>query len=253
MTLSFILFFSCASFFLLITGKQGSAKLFLAFGIIITIALGLGPTSDYFLKLVQTNPHLEKPIWKENNLIILLGSGQSKWDKNDSIYATNIPIVNVVTPQKFGLSRLAEAARLYFNCKNHNKRCVILAVGGDPSESGISEAETLAGLLKQMNIPESEVLTETKSRHTYENALYSKRIINNLNFDNVVLVTSGFHMKRAEICFKLAGLNPILAPADQLRPVYTLYPHTANLYYVNIVLHEMGGIVKAYILNMLNH
>lgn len=243
MTLSFILFFSSAAFLLLIIGKQNSAKWILAFSLLTTTVLGLGQTSDYLLKLLQTNPRLENPIWKEKNLIILLGSGQSKWD-------TGAP---TITPQKFGLSRLVEATRLYFNCKKQNKRCVILSVGGDPSESGISEGETLAALLKQMNIPEEDIMSETKSRHTYENAAYSKTLIQNLNFENIVLVTSGFHMKRAEICFRLVGINPVLAPSDQLRPANTMYPHSTNLYYVNIVLHEMGGIVKAYALNMLNH
>ena len=61
----------------------------------------------------------------------------------------------------------------------------------------------------RLGIPESDILIESKSRNTYENALYTKEFLDqeNLQGQKLLLITSAFHIFRAEKCFKKVGLN----------------------------------------------
>jgi len=53
-------------------------------------------------------------------------------------------------------------------------------------------------------IPESDILTEPNSNNTYENAVYAKKLLEELNMssDRILLMTSAWHMPRAYGCFK---------------------------------------------------
>ena len=205
--------------------------------------LGLGPTAEFALKYLQQDPPLTNPQWKTSNVIILLTGGQTVWQTINQSEAKH------VSPQGLAISRLVEAAHLYLDCKSQGKICSILVTGGDPTSSGESEAAAMANVLKQIGISSADIILETQSRNTFENALYSVPIIKLHNFEYSVLVTAGFHIRRADICFRLNGLITVLAPADQLRPNDTYFPDSLNLSYINLALHEYAGIIKAYIQN----
>jgi uncharacterized SAM-binding protein YcdF (DUF218 family) len=71
--------------------------------------------------------------------------------------------------------RLVYAARLY----QLGKAPVILISGGHEGDSGATDAESVhaAALLAGWGIPASAILTETESVNTYENAVYSKLML----------------------------------------------------------------------------
>jgi len=232
--LLFVLILFIVAFFLHL-GKRSKLSVFvLLLGILITGAGGAGPVTEWSLGLLQPYTAPAKPEWRERNLIIVLGSGQARWS------------ADFVGPQVFGISRTTEAARLYADCKKAGKLCNVIAAGGDPSASGQSEAVTMKALLLQLGVSESDVLTETESRNTYENARNVRKVIEDRKFENQILVTSGFHMKRSELCFRLNGMAVTPAPADFVKAFATVYPHAANLYFNNLVFHEYAGVLKAY-------
>lgn len=208
----------------------------LLLGILITSAAGLGQVTAWALATLQPYTSPLKGEWKDSNLIIVLGSGQARWSKD------------YVSPQVFGISRTTEAARLYLDCKKNGKSCTLITSGGDPSSTGESEAEAMKGLLLKLGVNESDILTETESRNTYENAQFVFKAVADRKFSNYVLVTSGFHMKRSELCFQLNGMTVIPAPADRVQAYNTVYPHVANFYFNNLAAHEYAGILKAYFL-----
>jgi uncharacterized SAM-binding protein YcdF (DUF218 family) len=87
----------------------------------------------------------------------------------------------------------------------------ILITGGSGRLFGAkkSEAGELKELLVMCGIPDSILITEELSRNTYENALFSKPIIEKLNIgNNFLLVTSAFHMRRSVAIFAKLGLHP---------------------------------------------
>ena len=81
--------------------------------------------------------------------------------------------------------------------------------GGDSSE-----AEDMATLMEIMGVPSDALLLEERSLTTYENAVYSKEILERRNIKKIILVTSAAHMPRSLAIFKKQGIDAIPAPAD---------------------------------------
>lgn len=58
-------------------------------------------------------------------------------------------------------------------------------------------------------VPETDILIETKSTNTFENALFSKEILVDAKLENskLLLITSAYHMKRSLLCFAKQNLK----------------------------------------------
>lgn len=108
--------------------------------------------------------------------------------------------------------RLVYAARLY----RLGKAPVILISGGPGSAAGAMDAESVhaAALLNGWGVPSSAILTETESANTYENAVYSKMMLDQHALARVLLVTSAMHMPRALATFRSAGVDATPAATD---------------------------------------
>lgn len=77
------------------------------------------------------------------------------------------------------------------------------------------EATALQQELISSGIPASDIIIETKSRNTFENATYSKEILSQLHLkEPLILITSAMHMPRASAVFKKAGITTIAYPCD---------------------------------------
>jgi uncharacterized SAM-binding protein YcdF (DUF218 family) len=108
--------------------------------------------------------------------------------------------------------RLVHAARLYAL----GKAPIILISGGHGGAAGAMDAESVhaAALLVGWGIPASAILTETESTSTYENAVYSKLMLDQHRLKRVLLVTSAMHMPRALATFRSAGIEATPAATD---------------------------------------
>jgi len=108
--------------------------------------------------------------------------------------------------------RLVYAARLY----ELGKAPTILISGGRGTDTATMDAESVhaAALLGRWGIPTSAILTETESVNTYENAVYSKLMLDQYNLRTVLLVTSALHMPRALATFESAGIEATAAATD---------------------------------------
>jgi uncharacterized SAM-binding protein YcdF (DUF218 family) len=77
------------------------------------------------------------------------------------------------------------------------------------------EAAWVRGELLKFNIPDSLILVEPRSKNTIENAAYSKELLKNTHLSPpYLLVTSAFHMRRALLIFKKAGVPVVPYPAN---------------------------------------
>ena len=81
---------------------------------------------------------------------------------------------------------------------------------------GDSEAKDMAAILELMGIPASAIVLEPKSLNTYQNAAYTKEILQKKGINKILLVTSAMHMPRSLAIFKKQGINAIPAPTDFL-------------------------------------
>ncbi len=70
------------------------------------------------------------------------------------------------------------------------------------------EAEVVRNYLHQLGVPDSVILMDNQSRNTYENAQYSKVLLDSLAPGaSCLLITSAWHMRRAKACFVKAGID----------------------------------------------
>ncbi len=87
----------------------------------------------------------------------------------------------------------------------------VLASGGVTREGGEPEARLMRAVLEgDLGTPVKWL--ETRSRDTAENAAFSRDILQAAGISRVLLVTHGYHMRRAEEAFERAGFVVTPAP-----------------------------------------
>ncbi len=104
------------------------------------------------------------------------------------------------------VSRVDTAAELY-----HADRAPLVIVSGAALEGSVSEAQIMANSLRQHGVPTDAIIQESESFTTYENAVYTARILKEHSIDRVLLVTSALHMPRAMGVFRKQQVNAVPA------------------------------------------
>jgi uncharacterized SAM-binding protein YcdF (DUF218 family) len=137
------------------------------------------------------------------------------------------------------LARLRYAARLA-----RTTGLPILVSGGKPYGGSLPEGEIMAGVLQQdFNTPVKWI--EDRSTTTAENAAQSFAILQPLGHTRVALVTSAWHMPRAERAFHKAGFDVVPAPTaytSRRESKFTDWlPSAEGLYATRVALWEMLG------------
>ncbi|WP_304233241.1 YdcF family protein [Jiulongibacter sediminis] len=103
--------------------------------------------------------------------------------------------------------RLWQTLHLYQKGKIQN----IIITGGDISvlsKKKVTEIDLSKDFLIQNGVPPEHIFLEKKARNTHENAMYVKQLMDEKFPDQeIILITSAFHMKRAAACFKKEGVK----------------------------------------------
>jgi len=82
----------------------------------------------------------------------------------------------------------------------------ILFTGGAAVNQFI-ESEVMKQFAISSGVPSKDVLTETRSINTIQNAFYSNQILQNESVDSIILVTSAYHTLRSKHIFKEYGYH----------------------------------------------
>lgn len=111
-----------------------------------------------------------------------------------------------------GADRIWHAARLY----HAGKAPLIIASGGNvwPHRQRQSEADAMRVVLNAFGVPDAGIVTEDRSRNTRQNAAFTADLVASRGIRRVLLVTSAFHMPRAEAAFKRVGFDVVPAAVD---------------------------------------
>ncbi len=205
-------------------------NLTLTFFVFILSSTGL--VSYTLLDLLQKEDRLKVNDWGQKNAIVLLCGGSVNWLNQ-----------YLILPKVTSYARLHEALRQYLDCRKSKNICKILVTGGNPKDN-VSEAMAMKERLIEIGAPPADLLTEDQSRDTEENAKISSSILKSEEFDRIVLVTSGYHLKRATLWFKAHGVTALTAPADHLQATLTMTPKADQLELLDTVLHEIGGLIE---------
>jgi uncharacterized SAM-binding protein YcdF (DUF218 family) len=145
--------------------------------------------------------------------------------------------------------RLFQTLRLY-KTKRIDK---IIFTGGSGSLEfpECKEGIYVEKYLHEIEIPDSAMLFESESRNTYENAIFTKKLLgDSLLGRNYLLVTSAVHMPRAEAVFKKAGFTNLTAyitnKSSGLRRFtfdHMFLPSTDAALKLQYLLHEWIGFM----------
>jgi uncharacterized SAM-binding protein YcdF (DUF218 family) len=92
---------------------------------------------------------------------------------------------------------------------------MIVSGGSERRFTGLSEAKIAADFL-QHELGVSTVWLEGRSRNTWENAHFSKALLDKKGLSKVVLVTHAYHMRRSAYAFDRAGVEYIPMPTGSL-------------------------------------
>jgi uncharacterized SAM-binding protein YcdF (DUF218 family) len=79
---------------------------------------------------------------------------------------------------------------------------------------GETEAKAADALFQGLGIDKRRLLLEDQARDTYENALYTKKLVNPRAGERWLLITSAAHMPRAMGSFRKAGFEVLPWPVD---------------------------------------
>lgn len=145
--------------------------------------------------------------------------------------------------------RLLQAYRLYRTGKI--KKILISGGSGHYLYPWKKEAKVVKNYLLEIGIPPDDILADTSSRNTYENALYSKKVMEHYpEIDTRLLITSAIHMRRASACFDAVGLNVAkfgtdrIVPSENYNNFETIFvPSINSYYYWHLLVHEWIGYV----------
>ena len=131
---------------------------------------------------------------------------------------------------------------------------LISSGNGNLQVSNFKEAAWAKNILKEFNLSDSTILVEQASRNTFENASFSKRLLEQKHLSPpYLLVTSAWHMRRAQYIFIKEGLNIIPCPSGFVtsNQKFTwgdyIMPDAGVLEGWNIYLKELVGLIVAHI------
>lgn len=146
--------------------------------------------------------HLPSENTPNAEMIVVLGGGTESGDSPRPMTEIN-----------GAGDRVLYAAKLY----RQGAAPLILLSGGNlefSSERNETPAEAMQEILVFMNVPKDVILQQNESENTYEDALLSAQMLEDMDIKEIILVTSALHMPRAKALFENQGVEVIPAPAD---------------------------------------
>lgn len=128
--------------------------------------------------------------------------------------------------------------------------CPIILCGGKVHQDDATPAlaEAMQAFLISQAIPEDQIIVESTSHSTYENAVEAAKLIRERGFKSpILLVTDVTHLARSERCFNKQGIDVVpigcrfKTPRFEWR-YYQFIPNPGAIESVHIVAHEWLGL-----------
>ncbi|WP_428533908.1 YdcF family protein [Rhodopila sp.] len=166
--------------------------------LIALILLGMPIVSNTMLRALEPNLMTTRPADHPPRAIVVLSADETRTDQ-EKLGAR---------PGLLTLDRLRTAAMMH-----RRTGLPILVSGGVPRPGDASVAAVMAQSLQDdFRTPVRWV--EPKSADTWQNARFSADILRADGIDSIYLVTHSWHMRRAILAFRQAGLTVTAAPTD---------------------------------------
>lgn len=211
-------------------------RIMLVLCVIIIYTLSIEPTKDLFVQgLEKKYQPISEIDLKKGEFYVLLGGGI--YDK------APVSLGEKGSPSEVSMGRLVELVRLY----RVSPKTIVVS-GGIVISGEISEAEVYKKYLVDLGVKNEDVIIESKSKTTAENAKFTTEIAKKLKFKKVIVVTSATHMNRAKKSFEKLGLEVIPAPGAYISDyekydIMSLMPRVSNIEMIFRSLWEYIGVI----------
>ncbi len=219
--------------FALFFKRSKSKRIFLISSILCLFFFGNEPNVNYFTDKWEYEAISVDSAEYYDYGIVLSGMGSyHEPSKSFRFYDESDRIIQAVTLYKMGkINKLILTGGSGRLIDNHHK-----------------EAHYIQQYLRDWGIPQKDILVETASRNTYENARNTVERYYNPE-KTYLLITSAFHVKRALGCFQKQGLNPDVYPTGPNNDlssgdfIYYIAPNIQSFEKWDILLKEWVGYV----------
>jgi len=156
------------------------------------------------------------PVRRNADFVIVLGSG---------LRGSEVPPLLA--------SRLDRGRAVYESVARRGHNPALVVSGGKGSNEQVSEAAAMADYLIARDFPADRILREDQSRTTEENLINSKELMP--AGSSCIIVTSSFHVFRAAMIARRAGVNGQVTGA-----------RTARYYWPSATIREFAAVFLTY-------
>jgi uncharacterized SAM-binding protein YcdF (DUF218 family) len=220
----------CGAGLLLWRKRPGVARWLVGGSFVALWALSTPYVANGLLRTLERQEQPVNPGVQAADAIVVLGGG-TYW---------NAPEYGGDTVNEYTLVRLRYAAHL---ARETGKP--VLVSGGNPEGNRIPEGDQMKAVLENdFHVPVR--WTENRSRNTYENAVFSYRVLSPLGIRRIYLVTHAWHMPRAAMAFRLAGFDvvPAATAFATVHPpgILEFVPDARALQHSRWFMHEILGL-----------
>jgi len=196
---SFIFFLLVIALVMIVLRKK-LGKILLFFTIAIYYLLSITPVSHSLLRGLENRYTIVVATPDYLQYVVVLGG-------SDLNSLSGLPPTSRLGPSS--LARITEGIQLF----NQLEGGYLVTSGGRMSPRGRSGSSCvqMKNLAVSLGVDEKRIIPACNSRDTYEEAREIKKILKEEPF---LLVTSGYHMRRAMYIFEKLDMNPLAAPCE---------------------------------------
>ncbi len=141
------------------------------------------------------------------------------------------------SPGKSTIERARYAAELY---KNRYANRVIFSSGYIYK---YNDAENMKLLALSVGVPEKDIILEQKANSAYENAKFTKEILDDYNWSSILLVSSPYNMCRASLVFKKLDKNLKIIYTPVINSYFYRRDRKVKWEQIRAIGHEYLGII----------
>ena len=155
------------------------------------VGVGYVPIPNYILTYLENSvPRPSNFDINNFDCIIILGGGTGSGLS---------PLLRDEASLGSAAERVTKAVE--FSRKNKNLKILFSGFSGDIFHNGLSESEVASRFFDEQGVKKTDLLFDNHSRNTYENAVFTKKIIAEHDLKKPLLITSALHMPRAASTF----------------------------------------------------
>jgi len=188
----FVLIFLTGGIFLIWQKRRKTGAVTIAVGMIMWV-MSIAPVADLLFTGLTRDIKIKGPR-PGGDVIVLLGGGV-----DDRL--TDLSGLPGIFSESM-TERIVTVVRLYGRLN-----VPVIVSGGKPLGRKVAESEVARRYLQDLGVPGDAIIEDNSSRDTFENAQAVLRICKRRGFQKPILVTSDYHLKRAQWTFQRVGLK----------------------------------------------